>query len=168
MDTNFGVIFEEFLGLQEWNKEKVEFDVDKNEYSVVTTVGAKGQPVKLFIEGDQDNFILRIFFYYNFNVRDSQRGEMALLLNWINCTMAVGHFQCIHDHVRWVQNFDCEGTALSAETVSVNMQHGWSYIDRFMEPIASVALTRTSAEAAIEKFKADLQSADDDGVPDEV
>lgn len=168
MDTNFGTLFDEFLEFREWKDDNVEFDAEKEKYSIATTVGVNGQPFKLFMDGHQDTSTLGIFFYFNFNVSDSQHGEMALLLNWINQIMLVGHFECAGEHVRWVQKFDCEGTALSAITVSINVQHGWNYVERFMEPIASVALTRTAAEAAIEKYQVDLHSTEDDNVPDEV
>lgn len=149
---NFNDLLREFLALREWDDE-IRYNADTDDWYINTNVGVNNQPIRLIVEGCNETQILGIYFYFNVSYIENQKHEMIELTNWINIRNLVGHFQILNDGViRLVQKFDCEGTYLSPQTLSINIQHGWDSMERYANLIIKVALGQSCAREAINYF----------------
>jgi hypothetical protein len=165
---NFKPVFEEFIVIREWEDE-ISYDEDKDEWAISTGLNIGDQQGKLFIEGRDSTGIFGIFIYYDVKCKEAKLKETAAVCNWINPQLLLGSFQCFSDgRIRWAQRFDCEGAVMSGAVVSNNFGEGWNTTGRYVDLLLSVALTKLSAEDAIQEFVDAQAAAEDDAGPSEL
>jgi hypothetical protein len=167
---DFQKIFRDFLDFREWDDE-IESIESTEKWMISTTIRINEQSAKLFIEGNDESGVLGIFIYYDIKCKENKQPEMVKLFNWTNQYCFTGHLQCLSDGtLRWKNQIDCEGATMTGFNLSVNFQHGWNIVERYADAINSVALTKISAEEAIEEFNEALAAAAaaEDNTPDEL
>lgn len=150
---HFQVLLEEFLADREWQDE-LEVDTEERSVMLRTTVNiAEHEGGDLIIEASDVTELVAVYFYFPFTCKDSKRREMKVLLNDINMRRDYGCFQCIPDgRVRWVQKVDFEGSVASAKSINQIVGPGWATVARWADVIAAVAITKQTAEDALEEF----------------
>lgn len=149
---DFKKTIQAFLDLREW-EDVIEFNESSKEWYVGAGIDISEYSGRLFVEGQDSNGMLGVFFYFSTKCKDSKRDELIKLLNWANCFAPMGNFECLFDgSIRWKLKFDCENAGLTGLGLSQNVQHGWDITGIYADAIMAVALTKTSADEAIAEF----------------
>jgi hypothetical protein len=166
----FQILLEEFLADREWQDE-LEVDVESKTVMLRTgvNVASHGGGV-LVIEASDVTEMVGVFLYLPFNCKGFKIAEMKQLLNDINIRRNYGCFQCIPDgdngRVRWVHRVDFEGGSPTAKSLHQIVGPGWDTAAEWADVIAAVAITKQTAEEALEEFDEEQrqrQEAEDNG-----
>lgn len=167
---NFQVLLEGFLADREWQDE---LEVDSENKSVMLRTGvniASHSGGMLIIEASDITEMVGVFFYLPFSCKDSKVDEMKKLLNDINVRRNYGCFQCIPDgddgRIRWMQRVDFEGGSPTVKSLHQIVGPGWDTVAEWADVIAAVAITKQTAEEALEEYDEEQrqrQEAEDDG-----
>lgn len=166
-------VLKEFLDLNEWTDEiRIGEDGDA---SLSSTFKINNQGHSFFFEISESAETFRVYMYSPFVVPVARRGEMAIVLNYINTLVSAGRFATsVGDDAAAVQFFtgvDVEGGQLGHKMISSMLDAAINYFDHFGSLIAAVALTKISASQAIEEFREEQEAAEANeavSVPDEL
>lgn len=166
----FQKILEVFLADREWQDE---LEVDAESKTVMLRTGiniASHTGGTLVIEASDITEIVGVFVYLPFSCRESKIDEMKKLVNDINIRRNYGSFQCIPGgdagRIRWVHRVDFEGASPTAKSVHQIVGPGWETAAEWADVIAAVAITRQTADEALEEFDEEQrrrQEAEDGG-----
>ena len=79
-----------FLDAKNWRDDTIEVNEDRNRSTVATSLLIDEQEHRLFIEGDETNQQLHVFFYTPYNCLRSRMDVMARILNRCNTALCFG------------------------------------------------------------------------------
>lgn len=181
MALKYEETLKQFLELRKWSDELI-LDEDNGKIVLSTGVNIEGQNGRAFIEAYNDDIIQFYFYYLNFRIKDSKFEQMNILLSLINSRLLIGCLKMVGEPqdrmVRWQHVVDFEGADPTGVTIERNFQAGWSALERYIEPVSAVALTKQSATDAINDHDAEVKrveaeeltslSSNNAGVPDEL
>lgn len=158
-------VLQEFLDAREWEDE---IDVDTENNSVQLAVGVnfgEHKDGQLYIDASDENSMYGVFFYFPFKCKESKFAEMCVLLNTLNNKHQYGRFELTEiGQVRWMQKVDFEGVKPNARSIELMVGPGWDAMAYFADAVAAVALTKATAEEAIQQLmEAENKSSDSDG-----
>jgi len=149
----YQVILEEYLKSRDWGDE-LEVDLDEGSVTLNTGVkiGDQGGSRLIIVASDKTDLV-DVFFYYSTSCKKSKMNEMRLLISEINFRIAYGKWQVLPDgDLRWMHRVDFEGSSPTPQSIHQIVQPGWNLTERWLEPIAAVALTKQSAADALSEF----------------
>lgn len=170
--TKYQVILEEFLKAKEWSDE-LEIDEEEQTVTLNTGVDLGDQNGRLIIRASDATDVVDFAIYYELKCKETKLDQMRLLLSGIQVRWLFGRFDVFSDgFVRWFHRVDFEGSQPSDLSIQRLIQPGWDAAGLFADAIASVALTKQTAEEALEDHdqarKAEQQASDDEEGPAEL
>jgi hypothetical protein len=157
----YKALLEAYLAAREWQDE-LSIDEEHEAVRLDTGVSVGEQSGRLIIEAYEKTEFVDVFIYYkSFNCKTSKFGEMLKLLNSIHLRVRYGRFELVDDGIiRWFHRVDFEGSSPTTTSIHQIVQPGWNIAERWVDVFAAVALTKQSAEDALEEMEiAELQSA---------
>lgn len=163
-------VIQEFLDGREWEDE-IRIDEEKQSAHVVCSVDfGEYKDGRLFIDASDTTSLYGVFFYYPFKCKESKFAEMCVLLNRIHNNHPYGRYELLisDGSIRWMQNVDFEGAEPTGQSIELMVHPGWEALSYWAETIAAVALTKTSADEAIEQLVAQEKSHRESGGPTEL
>jgi hypothetical protein len=145
-------VLEDFMKAREW-EDKLEVDTEAGTVSLNTGINIGDQNGRLIIRFSEARDLLDVFVYYDIKCKEAKIEEMKLLMNGIHQRWMFGRFEVFPDgFVRWFHRIDFEGSQPSGLSVQRNIQPGWDAASQFADVIASVALTKQTAEEALADY----------------
>jgi len=159
------LVLQDFLDGREWQDE-ISVDAENQSVQIVSSVDfGEYKDGRLFIDASDANSMYGVFFYYPFKCKDSKYTEMCVLLNRINNRHQYGRYELLiaDGSIRWMQKVDFEGVELNGRSIELMVDPGWQAASYWAETIATVALTKVSAEEAYEQQRqAEANSKEED------
>jgi hypothetical protein len=149
----YKTLLEEYLVAREWTDE-LSVDEENGAVQLDTSVSLGEQGGRLIVEAYEKSDLIDVFIYFRgFSCKDSKVGEMLKVLNSIHGRVRYGRFELLPDGVlRWFHRVDFEGSSPTPTSVHQMVQPGWNIAERWADVLAAVALTKQTAEEALEDF----------------
>ena len=146
-------LLQEYLASREWTDE-LAVDEENSAVQLDTGVSIGEQRGRLIVEAsDQSDFVDVFFYLSGVTCKQAKFGEMTKLFNGIHQWMRYGRFELLDDGtIRWFHRVDFEGSSPTATSIHRIVQPGWELVVRWADPISAVALTKQTAEEALEEF----------------
>jgi tetratricopeptide (TPR) repeat protein len=155
-------VLKEFLNEQDWQDE-IDVNEEHTHAQLRTSFEIDGQSYAAFIEVNESVETVAVYLYTPINVAPARRGEIALLLNEINCQLGLGRFATAHDDeprpVQWCGAIDVEGSTLSSAQIVVLVSAGINACQNYASAISAVALTEVSAQDVLEHALSEIDSS---------
>lgn len=147
-----------WLKSEEWTYDQTA-DQESNTCQFTTGIEISGQYYRVYIDVNEETSQVTIFFYSEFTVPSDRVEEIVVVLNWINDQSQIGRLAVtISDDpaaIQWKAAINVEGSALAEKQVSTLVGTGaWTFTS-FAEILSTVALSKMTAEEAIQEWNAD-------------
>ncbi len=164
-------VIKKFIEESGWDDEIVVDEDGDSRATGILTPG--GQQHRYYMEGFEEQQAFKLYMYGPISVPGERKGEMAKLLNWINCDLYVGRFAILSDNkpssVQFYAVIDVEGGKLVPKMIDTLIRQADRYFGTFATVMAAVALTKITAEKAIEEFlEASRAQEAEEETPDEL
>lgn len=162
-------VLQEFLDAREWEDE-IDVDSENNAVRLATGVDfGEHKDGRLYIEASDENSRYAVYFYLPFKCKESKFAEMCVLLNTLNNKHQYGRFELTEiGQVRWMQKVDFEGVEPNAWSIELMVGPGWDAMAYFADTFAAVALTKATAEEAIQQLMEEENNSNDSDGPTEL
>lgn len=150
----YKTLLEDYLAAREWTDE-LSVDEESGAVQLDTSISLGEQSGRLIVEAYEKTDFFDVFIYFRgFSCKESKVDEMLKVLNSIHLRARYGRFELLPDGVvRWFHRVDFEGSSPTTTSVHQMVQPGWNIAERWADVIASVALTKQTAEEALEDFE---------------
>jgi hypothetical protein len=147
-------LLEGYLAAREWTDE-LSVDEENGAVQLDTGISLGEQSGRLIVEAYEQTDLVDVFIYFKgFSCKEAKVGEMLTLMNSIHLRSRLGRFELLPDGVaRWYHRVDFEGSSPTPTSIHQMVQPGWNIAERWADVLAAVALTKQSAEEALEEFE---------------
>ena len=139
-----------FMASESWDNEELSVNESRTTSTLATSLMIESQPYKLYIECDELQQQIHVFFYTPFNVPRCRVDVVTRILNRLHSELIFGRLAVddgpVPRPVQFKCGFDLKGSTLSPTQVDTLIGLGVSTFRMHGEVLAAAALSRRSLD----------------------